>query len=395
MSIHNEMRFPWVERLLRFDTTSEKSNLDLIDDVAAYLGQMNIDVSLTYNRERTKANLFATIPNNNGDINNGIVLSGHTDVVPTTGQAWTVDPYDATYRDGRIYGRGACDMKGFLGVVLEEVTAMTQARLSVPLHLSLSFDEEVGCAGIPHLLADLARRGINPRGCIVGEPTSMRMVLSHKSIHTFRCQVRGRAAHSSLQTQGVNAIEYAAQIVERLRLLAQRYRTEGPFDHRFEVPYLTAQTGRMNGGIAVNTVPDECSLEFEFRNLPTINPETIRREITDFVESNISAEMVRLAPEAGAQVELIASSPALETSPTEFIVELVRELLSDKREERVGYGTEAGLFQAAGIPTVVCGPGDINRAHKADEYVEVSDLVACKQFLRSLVESLQWKEDPG
>lgn len=235
--------YPWVERLIAMDTTSVLSNLHLIEEVRGYFAAHGIDSVLTYDKDRRKANLFATVPAHDGRVTGGLVLSGHTDVVPVKGQAWDSDPFVPTVRGDWLYGRGACDMKGFLGVALEMLPVMLASRLADPMHFALSYDEEIGCAGAPSMVRDLVQRGVQPKGCIVGEPTGMGIVVAHKGINAYRCCVRGHAAHSSLQPRGVNAIEYAARLITFISDLARQSAADGPFDSAFDVPYSTAQTG--------------------------------------------------------------------------------------------------------------------------------------------------------
>ncbi len=386
--------FPWVGELVRFDTSSHRSNQLLIESVREFLNSHELASYLTYNPELTKANLFATVASHTGETRGGIVLSGHTDVVPVHGQRWDSDPFTPVVRNNRLFARGACDMKGFLGVVLDAVPEMQQARITCPIHIALSFDEEVGCAGVPLMLADIQRRDVRPDACIVGEPTSMRVVVAHKGIHTFRCIVRGRAAHSSLQPTGVNAIEYASRIVEKIRTLAQHFRDKGPFDFLFPVPYLTAQTGAIHGGIAVNTIPAECEFTFEFRNLPGMACSAMEAPLQSFIRDVLLPEMHSVAPEASITVSRISSAPPLETPEHTPIVQLVRRLRNDQSCERVAYGTEAGLFSELGIPTLVCGPGDIEQAHKANEFVHLDQLRACRKFIQDLIRSLKATGDP-
>lgn len=383
----------WLEKLVAFDTTSRHSNLDLIATVRDRLQQQGVTPWLVHNEERTKANLFATLPATHGpeagSTQGGIVLSGHTDVVPVDGQKWDSDPFILTERDGLLYGRGSCDMKGFIAAALAlvpEFLAMPRGR---PLHLALSYDEEVGCVGAPSMLAELQGRGIHPEGCVVGEPTDMKVVVAHKGINAYHCRVHGRSAHSSLTPQGCNAVEYAARLICTVRDLADAYKVNGPYDHLYDVPFTTMTTNQIRGGIAINTIPDLCEFTYEFRNLPGMSPDGIQTEITRYVRDHLLPKMRAEYPDARIDIDSIASSPALETAEQEAITALVRALTADQETRKVAYSTEAGLFQRIGVPTIVCGPGEIAQAHKPNEFVAVAQLARCEEFLRRLGRSMQ------
>jgi len=379
---------PWIERLLAFDTTSRNSNLGLIETVRDHLRSAGVEPVLTHHASGAKANLFATLPAHDGSSTGGIVLSGHTDVVPVDGQAWSSDPFRASLRDGKLYARGACDMKGFIGTALSLLPTMQATRLAKPLHLALSFDEEVGCVGAPLMIIDLQARGVLPEGCIVGEPTGMRPVVAHKGINLYRCRVHGHAAHSALTPQGVNAIEYAARMICFIRDLADKHRAEGPYDPHFEVPFTTAQTGMVSGGIANNVVPALCEFSFQVRNLPTVNADQIIRQIQSHAQDVLLPRMRAEHPDAGIEFSKIAVAPALDDAQEGAITQLVRALTQDHDKRKASYGTEAGLFKAAGIPTVICGPGHIEQAHKADEFVALEQLRECESFLRRVIRSM-------
>ncbi|WP_432259938.1 acetylornithine deacetylase [Cupriavidus sp. TMH.W2] len=379
----------WTQRLVAYDTTSRNSNLGLIESVRDHFLAKGLKPHLSYNPQQDKANLFVTVPAANGDTNGGIVLSGHTDVVPVDGQDWTTDPFRPVVRDGKLYGRGTCDMKGFIGTSLSLLPAILQARLREPVHYALSFDEEIGCMGAPYLLAELRDRGVTPGGCIVGEPTSMRVIVAHKGINAYRCCVRGQAAHSSLTPRGVNAIEYAARMICFIRDIADEFRANGPYDQAFDVPYTTAQTGTIQGGIALNTIPALCEFVFEFRNLPGVDPEAIYARIQAYANDVLLPKMRAEHADAGLTLSKIAAAPSLDVAEQEAITQLVRALTADRDTNKVAYGTEAGLFQRAGIPAVVCGPGDIQQAHKPDEFVSLEQLAACEAFLHKVVDSLR------
>ncbi|MGT2505075.1 acetylornithine deacetylase [Cupriavidus basilensis] len=379
----------WTQRLVSYDTTSRHSNLGLIEAVRDHFLAKGLRPHLSYNPQGDKANLFVTVPAANGSTDGGIVLSGHTDVVPVDGQNWTTDPFKPVIRDGRLYGRGTCDMKGFIGTSLALLPTILQAKLREPVHYALSFDEEIGCMGAPYLLAELRDRGVRPAGCIVGEPTSMRVIVAHKGINAYRCCVKGQAAHSSLTPKGVNAIEYAARLICFIRDIADEFKANGPYDRDFDVPFTTAQTGTIQGGIALNTIPALCEFVFEFRNLPGVDPEAIFARIQGYANEVLLPRMRAEHGDAGLTISKIAAAPSLDVAEQEAITQLVRALTADRDVNKVAYGTEAGLFQRAGIPAVVCGPGDIQQAHKPDEFVELEQLAACESFLHKVVDSLR------
>lgn len=378
----------WINRLIRIDTTSMKSNLELIETVRDALKQHGVDATLSYESSGTKANLFATVPAADGTTQGGIVLSGHTDVVPVKGQDWETPPFEPTVRDGKLYGRGACDMKGFIGVALTMLPDMLAARLREPLHFALSCDEELGCIGAPFMLADLQARGFKASGCIVGEPTDMRPIVAHKGINAYRCRVHGHAAHSSLTPHGLNAIEYAARLICFIRDKADHFRAQGPFEADFDVPFTTLQTGTIQGGIAVNTIPADCEFSFEYRNLPGADSEAIFREITAYANDTLLPRMRAEHADASIRFESLASAPTLDASEQAAITQLVRALTSDNSTRKVAYGTEAGLFQRMGIPSIVCGPGSIEQAHKANEFVTLAQLAQCESFMTRLIRSM-------
>lgn len=368
--------------LLGFDTVSRNSNLALIEHVEAYLSGLGVAFERVPDETGTKANLFATI----GPADRpGFVLSGHTDVVPVDGQDWTTDPFEMTRRDGRLYGRGACDMKGFLAVCLALVPEMLTAELKVPIHLAFSYDEEVGCVGVRDLLAILARRPVKPLGCIVGEPTSMQVVIGHKAKRTLRFCAHGLGGHSSRAPDCVNALEYAARLVVATTGIAARFAESGPRDGLYDVPHSTAHVGVFQSGSTVNVVPAEAMLDLEFRTIAEDDLDLLSDEIRG-VADEIGREMAARHSGSGFICEQMSEIPGLELSPDEEIVTLAKRLAGRNDHAKVAYGTEAGLFvETAGIPTVVCGPGSIGEAHKPDEYVSEDQLARCEAFVRALI----------
>ena len=395
----------WIQKLVSFDTTSRQSNLALIETIRAEMASHALSPLIVSNAEGTKANLFVTIPAVDGTSAGGVMLAGHTDVVPVDGQVWSSDPFIAHIRDGKIYGRGACDMKAFSGVILAMLPEFLSAPLHTPLHLAFTYDEEVGCHGAGVLLQQLEVLNIHPALCIVGEPTSMRVVTAHKSSHLFRVTVTGLASHSSNTPGGVNAIEYAAKAIAFIRSIADEHRAIGPFDSTFEVPFTTANVGVVSGGVAVNTVADRCEFEFEFRTVPGVKPAEMTDRIESYLLGGLRTEMQR--ENAGADIQIIplGAVPALRPGTGEAL-RLVRQLIGavasgDSADAEagetlgaafhygtVGYGTEGGLFQLAGIDTVVCGPGSMAQGHTANEYIELSQVRACEEFMRTLIQHL-------
>ena len=374
-----------LSRLIAFDTTSRHSNLALIHDCADYLESLGLKPWLSHNADQSKANLFATIAAADGNTEGGLILSGHTDVVPTDGQAWQSDPYRADIREGRLYGRGSADMKGFIAAVLAAAPAMVQAGLKRPLHIALSYDEEIGCLGAPVMIAELQKRGLTPEHCIVGEPTSMRMVVAHKGIHTFRCAVHGKAAHSSLTPQGVNAIEYAAKLIVFINELAGRLKARHDTDPDYDVPFSTLSVNTIAGGIAGNIVPQLCEFEFDYRNLPHMSPADITAPIEAHIREVLQPQMQ--AVEAACRIDMRHGEnvPAMPEAEAALLHDLITQLVEDSSRLKVAYATEGGQFQQAGIATVICGPGNIEQAHKADEFVELAQLARCDAFLHKLI----------
>lgn len=377
----------WLRQLIAFDTTSRQSNLALINHVASYLESRKLSPWLAHNVSGDKANLFVTIAASDGSTSGGLVFSGHTDVVPVDGQDWLSDPFVADVRDGCVYGRGSSDMKGFIASVLAAVPAMQAARLKRPLHIALSFDEEIGCLGAPIMLAELEKRGLQPQSCIVGEPTSMQMVVAHKGIHTFCCEVHGKNAHSSLTPNGVNAIEYAARLIVFINQLAQQLQQRADLDHAFDVPFATVSTGLIRGGTAINIVPDYCAFEFDYRNLPHMTVEELIKPVEHYITTELLPAMRAVAPEATIKLTHNVQVPALNDVDNQQLYALINQLVDTDQRAKVAYVTEGGQFQNSGISTVVCGPGSITVAHKANEYIELEQLNRCDHFLHRLIQA--------
>ncbi len=384
----------WAQRLVRFNTVSRESNLPLIECIADHLRTLGVPLRLSHDDSRRKANLFATLGEGKPG---GVILSGHTDTVPWDGQAWTVDPLGADLRtvDGetRLYGRGSADMKGFIGLVVAQTQAFLDADLPHALHYAFSYDEEVGCFGAQTLLADLADladlaeaglpKAALPRLCIVGEPTSMIPAIAHKGVARWRCCVKGRAAHSSQTHIAVNAIEAAARLVAGLADMADDFAARGPRYAGFEVPWTTAAVGVIEGGIADNVVPEDCRFHYEFRALPGTDVAALQRRVEDHASALVPA-MHAVDAATGIRFETLCAVPPFQAALDDPAVRLAQQLAGTDRTTLVGFGTEAGLFQSAGIASVVCGPGSITQAHQADEYVSLAQLAQAEAFLQAL-----------
>ena len=378
----------WLSTLVGIDTTSRNSNLALIETARDWLKGQGVQSWLAYNESGNKANLFATLPAADGSEQGGVVLSGHTDVVPVDGQDWDTDPFVIAEKGGRLYGRGTADMKSFIAASLAMVPEFLAMPRKKPIHLAFSYDEEVGCVGAPVMLAELQGRGIKADGCVVGEPTNMQVVVAHKGVNLFSCSVHGKAAHSSLTPQGCNAIEYAARLICRIRDIADAMKAQGPYDEFFDVPFSTLTTNQIKGGIAVNTIPALCEFDYEFRNLPGMPADQIQAQVERYVREELLPRMQAEYADARIDIKTGASAPGLQATEEEAITQLARALTTDRAVRKVAYGTEAGLFQSVGIPAVVCGPGDIQQAHKPNEFIELSQLDGCERFLRRLGQSL-------
>lgn len=369
-----------VEKLVAFDTTSRNSNLALIDFASELLEAAGASCRRSYNDARTKANLFGSFgPEGDG----GIVLSGHTDVVPVDGQDWSSDPFKVEERSGKLFGRGTADMKGFLGAALSFARDIGRMKLTRPLHFALSYDEEVGCAGVGGLLADLASAGLKPAFAIIGEPTEMKIVGAHKSGAVIYTRCHGREGHSSAPDKGANAVMMAGEFVAALEALGGELKSDR--DAHFEPPYTTVQANMIAGGTAVNVLARDALVTWEYRGLPDRDGAAVVARARDAAETRILPKYRAHAPEATIETEVRASYPGLALDPESPAVAFVREVSGGNAVETVAYGTEAGLFQRAGIPAVVCGPGSIEQAHKADEFLALSELSACEVFLRKVL----------
>lgn len=376
---------PILETLVGFDTVSQEPNRPLADWIEAYLRGLGVEVARVPDETGDWVNLFATIGPRGVP---GYVLSGHTDVVPVEGQPWSSDPFRLRVEGGRAYGRGTTDMKGFDACVLAMVPAMLERPLARPIHIALSYDEEVGCKGVRRLIVALPRFGIAPPlGVIVGEPTSMEVVIAHKGKESYRTTVTGTSAHSSLAPRAVNAVEWAAELVLAIRDIGRRMAERGPFDPLFDVPHGTAHVGQIHGGRTLNIVPELCWFDWEFRTLPEVDLPALVAEVRGVAEARLLPAMRAVAPLASITFEQLTELPPVDIAPDHPLTTLTKALAGKNAHAKVAYGTEGGLYQRDGrIPAIVCGPGNIEQAHKPDEFVELAQLVACEAFLERLIE---------
>ncbi|WP_248768227.1 acetylornithine deacetylase [Pseudomonas sp. MWU12-2345] len=372
--------------LIAFDTTSRESNLHLIEFVRDYLARLDVPCQLIFNEARSKANLFATL---GPDDRPGIVLSGHTDVVPVDAQPWTVAPFELSEKDGKLYGRGTADMKGYIACVLAAVPQLLAAPLRMPVHIALSYDEEVGCLGVRSLLAELEQRPHKPLLCIIGEPTELKPVLGHKGKLAMRCDVHGAACHSAYAPQGVNAIEYAAELIGELGRIGSQLRAPHLHDPRFDPPFSTVQTGVISGGKALNIVPADCRFDFEVRALPNLDPREVAQQLEQYAEQQVLPKMRAVNEASNIRFSELSAYPGLATDPQSEAARLIAQFCGSSEFSTVAFGTEGGLFDAIGIPTVVCGPGSMDQGHKPDEFVSLEQLQGCDAMLQRLIQALR------
>jgi acetylornithine deacetylase len=382
MSPHAYSAKEMLAKLVGFDTTSDETNLPLIAFVKHYLAQHGIESHLVPSEDGHKASLFATIGPKDAA---GVGLSGHTDVVPVNGQGWDTDPFTLVEKDGRLYGRGAADMKGYLACALAAVPEFQRRRLNVPIHIVFSYDEEVGCIGVRPMIAEFGTRLPRPRLVIVGEPTAMSVVDAHKGPVRWRVDVTGRAVHSSMAPLGVNAITYAGRLLGELDRMEQELKAS-PRNERFVPDYTTLQVTRIAAGTANNIVPNGCWFGWEVRALPGLDTSALERRLMAFAETYCLPEMKRVAAEADIAIQRTNEIPAFAADPGSEIVTLTLKLSQGTVTQAVSFATEAGLFQAAGAAAVVCGPGDIAQAHTANEWIAAGELDKCMGFLRRLAD---------
>ncbi|MFC4349799.1 acetylornithine deacetylase [Kordiimonas lipolytica] len=372
-----------LERLVAFDTTSRLSNLELISYIQSYLQDFEIESEIQLNEEGSKANIIATIGPN---VPGGVVLSGHTDVVPVDGQDWTTEPFKLTEKDGKLHARGSADMKGFIASALAAVPAFKAAELKRPIHFAFTYDEEVGCLGIQSLLPLMKDHIAAPRLVVVGEPTSMQVANAHKGQYVSKTRIWGREAHSSRPEDGINAVAVAAELITFIGSLGAKARIHGPHDESFDPTYTSFNVGPISGGSAFNIIPNYCEFDWEFRAVPTADPAAILKEYTDFLDNVINPHLQASFPECRAENTVWAYLPPLKAEPGSDAETLALALAGRNDTTVVAFGTEAGHIQSIDFPAVVCGPGDIAQAHKPDEFIDKSQLDACDAFMKRLAE---------
>lgn len=375
-----------LRNLIAFPTVSSDPNRDLMRYCEELLVDVGAKVQLIWNDEGTKANLYATI----GPLDRpGVMLSGHTDVVPVTGQAWTKPPFEMTQADGKLFGRGTADMKGFVAAALNAAVLASKMELKTPLHLALSYDEEVGCLGVRSLIDMLRHAPHPPQFCIVGEPTGLAVATGHKGKTALSLTAKGREGHSALAPFALNAVHLASDMITEIRAIQHSIAAQGGQDEDFDVPYTTLHVGRIDGGVALNIVPNICRVAFEIRNLAEDNPDKIIQDLREAAQKILAPHLAQF-PEADLIIEVTNRYPPLGTAPDAEVVRFVKSLTGANGTFKVAFGTEGGLFdQELGIPTVICGPGSMAQGHKPDEFVSEVQLKGCDAMLATLLGRLQ------
>ena len=380
-----------IKKWVSFASVSRDSNLPIIEWTRDLLEAQGVQCQLSYDESGKKANLWATLPAENGETKiGGLVLSGHTDVVPVDGQPWNTDPFVAEVIGDKLYGRGVTDMKSYSATALMMVPELLKRKLKHPVHLAFSYDEEVGCIGVRRMIAEMVDQGFRPAGCIVGEPTGMQVVIAHKGKHAYKTSVRGFEAHSSLTPQGVNAVEIACEFVVKLKSMHSKLVAEGPFDPLFDVPHTTIHTGVISGGTALNIIARDCDVIWEIRHHHMNSPVTLFNEAKTFADSLVPA-MQAVAPGTGITHKLNSVLPGFATDASSDIAQLCfkcAEIDSSTGAGKVSFGTEAALFHQIGVPTIVCGPGHIAQAHQPNEWVTLEQLAWCERFMRRLADEI-------
>jgi acetylornithine deacetylase len=374
----------WISRLVAYDTTSSNSNLPLIDDVEAYLRDAGLETHRVYNSERTKSNLYAVIGPN---VDGGVVLSGHTDVVPVAGQDWETDPFTIVEKDGKLYGRGTCDMKSFVAVALSLVPEMAAANLKRPIILALSYDEEIGLLGAPHMIAEMRGKLPPPSAVIVGEPTMMKVIDGHKGIASFRVTVKGHTTHSSQSDRGVSAVEAAAALISKVVEMRERRAREAEPDCPFKPPHSTMTVNVARGGTQVNIMAGECVFDWDCRVIPGESAKAILAEFMEFARA-VEKDMRARAPSCRIEIAQISGAPPLSPSTDNPAADLAKSLTGLNSTDVVSYAAEAGQFQEAGFSSVICGPGSIDQAHQANEFISIEQVGEATVFLRKLIKRL-------
>jgi acetylornithine deacetylase len=374
-----------LERLVSYDTTSRNSNLGLIGFIRGYLDDLGVSYRVSTDASGQKANLHAVIgPREAG----GLALSGHVDTVPVDGQAWTGDPFTLRRRDGKLFARGSCDMKGFVAACLAAVPAFQARPLVRPLHLFISYDEEVGCDGVRRLIEDLGKSGLKPDLCVVGEPSGMKPILAHKGKLDLHITVRGLTGHSSQPSKGVNAVQAAGEAIAWIAREGRRLAAEGPFEEGFDPPHTTVHVGTVAGGTILNIIPDHAAFTMEWRPVPADSPYRHTERMQTWIAETIEPAMKAVDPASGFNYDVVLEMPGMALPPDHALATVVKQIAGSNSAGKVSYGTEGGFFQNAGIPTIICGPGDIAQAHQPDEWIAESELDSCDRFIRHLADRL-------
>ena len=375
-----------LEKLISFNTVSSNSNLEIISYCEKILKDAGAKITLIKNKEETKANLFATI----GPVDQaGIILSGHTDVVPVTNQKWNTNPFELTEIDNKLYGRGTADMKSFVACALHAASKASSMNLRTPLHFSFSYDEEIGCVGVRSLIEMLKNSSTNPLFCIVGEPTSMQVMSGHKGKVNASVLIKGKEAHSALTTKGLNSIYLATEFIQGIQNIQTNLINNSTHDNDFEVPYTTLQVGKIEGGVAVNIVPSSSSLLFEIRSLHSDDPNLILNDIKNLSEKIVKSHINRF-PDTEIAINVTSQYPALNTMKNSDVISFLNGLTGNNNVEKVSFGTEGGLFSnELNIETAICGPGSMNQGHKPNEYIEKTQIDLCDQMLENLLDKLE------
>lgn len=399
--------YPWIEKLISYPTIAQTSNLELLKVIEDEFTSRGFEPHYTYSDDGERGNLFVTLPAADGSTDGGIVLSGHTDVVPVEGQLWDTDPFTATVKDGKIYGRGVADMKSFIATALHALPDFAQAKLTKPVHFAFTYDEEIGCVGAPRMIEDFLARGIKPEYAFVGEPSMMKIIVGHKGAHRGHVVIHGVAKHGSLAPHGVNALQTAARFITFFESVANDWADNGPFDPHYEIQHSTGGVNFARGGIQYNIVAEDVVLEYDFRSVPATPSQSVIDRIDTYLKTEATKHLKEQAEraeqaaglEAGTlqnqvsiEHEMLAIVPALDTQAGDPILELGAELTGKTFDpsaalEYVPYGTEGGQYQQYGeVATVVCGPGDIAQAHTANEWVELTQIEECERFMQRVLD---------
>lgn len=371
--------------LVAFPTISDRSNLDMIAVLAHRLESAGARVDVFHDALGHKANLFATI---GPEVDGGIVLSGHTDVVPVKDQDWQTDPFEMDEADGRLFGRGTCDMKGFIAAATAMAPLFAQTVRDRPIHFAFTYDEEIGCFGAQALVHSLRQKGLRPATCIIGEPTMMRVIEGHKGCYEYTTRITGCAGHGSAPDRGVNAVEYGARYISRLLDLKDQLRARAPANSRFDPPWTTINTGSLHGGVAHNVIAAHAEIEWEMRPVQRADADFVKSDLATYVEQQLLPAMQAVDPTASIITETIGEVDGLEPMDDNAARDLVSDLTGANTADVVPFGTEAGIFQEFGMSTVVCGPGSIDQAHKPDEYLDLTQLEDCLGMLGRLSDKL-------